>query len=264
MTTATRLRGNDGALGQGEGDNVLDDIEQVFGSAFADVLDAGAASRALFGRAGDDRLFGGPAGDALRGDDGNDTLDGREALDDLEGGRGNDTLLPGPGPTISTSDGDDIQGGDGFDTVDYSSRGQSVNVTVDNVKNDGSSFVYFICLLYLDNGLFGRICLQPVPFPVFENDNVFTDVEAVRGGTAASSITGSAGPNSFEGLGGGDVLDGKGGNDELFGGDGGDKLTGGPGADSLNGGADNDVCDVDPADIKVVSCNERPPIIKGG
>ena len=99
-TTISRNEMADDGTG-GEGDNVHDDIETIYGTAFADTFRGGA---------GDDQVYGG---------DGNDTLDGAGGSDTLNGDAGNDTIAGGPGSDRLTGDsGDDmINGGAGTDTL---------------------------------------------------------------------------------------------------------------------------------------------------
>ena len=137
-----------------EGDT-LEDVENVFGSAYDDTLTGDDRANILSGQAGDDTLSGGDGADTLIGGLGDNTLDGGEGQDivdysgstsgvtvDLEAGTashsgGTDTLSNIE--SVIGSDGDDvltgnafdndfvgslgrdlIDGGDGTDTVDYS------------------------------------------------------------------------------------------------------------------------------------------------
>lgn len=70
-------------------------------------------------------LTGNGAANVLKGGLGHDVLSGGRGSDSLEGGNGNDTLLPGAGNGVA----DTINGGAGFDTVDY--RDALSGVTVD-------------------------------------------------------------------------------------------------------------------------------------
>jgi Ca2+-binding RTX toxin-like protein len=204
------------------------------------------------GGGGNDTLIGGTGEAWLFGDAGNDLLDGRKALataDDLwfDGGTGNDTLyggaargelfgdaghdliVGGAGPELidgqadnDTLDGgagrDTLKGGAGTDTLDYSKRTAAVRVTLTTtpVANDGVSG---------------------------ENDTAWGDVERVRGGAGADSLSGDGSGETLTGNGGNDTLVGNGGNDVLEGGAGADRLYGGSGADRLLGGADHDRLD---------------------
>lgn len=112
QAVAASLNGvaDDGQLG--EGDNVLDDIEVVIGSAASDTLTAGPHPVKLHGGPGDDTLIGSPQTDLLSGGDGNDTLDGAG------------------GPDV-------LAGGDGLDTATYATRGGPVTVSVGTGPDDG-------------------------------------------------------------------------------------------------------------------------------
>lgn len=67
----------------GGGTDTLLNIENVYGTAFADTLSGSTASNMLFGGAGDDSLSGGQGDDFLAGGAGNDTING---------GAGDDTV----------------------------------------------------------------------------------------------------------------------------------------------------------------------------
>lgn len=147
---------------------------------------------------------------AVFGQAGNDTLIGGGQNDYLDGGSDNDVLDGADGS-------DQLKGGTGIDTADFSNRTYALNISLDGVANDG--------------GPGGT-------------DNVFTDVENVKGGSAADTITGNNSANKLEGNGGNDTITGNGGNDTLYGGSGKDYLSGNTGSDKIYGGADNDTIDI--------------------
>jgi Ca2+-binding RTX toxin-like protein len=226
--------GNDRGLAGNNGNDVL------AGDDGDDALNAGE---------GDDLLHGGNGADDLSGGEGTDTVDwadatsgvsvslnginddGREnehdnvspgsGAPDIEGANGglaDDTLVLGAGdgfiaggPGNDYLDGgpgrDSIEGNEGLDEVDYSGRTAALSVDAGSPGGDGEAG---------------------------ENDDVFGDVETIRGG-AANDILVGAGTVS--------VLIGNGGNDQLFGASGDDQLFGGPGADGLDGGDANDTLD---------------------
>lgn len=143
----------------------------------------------LNGGAGDDNLQGGRHRDAFNGGDGNDTMNG-------------------------AGSGDDFHGGAGVDCADYSLTAISVNVSLDDVANDG----------------------RPS-----EGDNVRSDVENMVGGYGNDTLTGSAAANYIQGGGGTDTIYGLGGPDTLDGGMGGAApYSKNNGNDVLWGGAGND------------------------
>jgi Ca2+-binding RTX toxin-like protein len=119
-------------------------------------------------------------------------------------------------------------GGEGVDTVTYADRTAGVNVSLDNVANDGTA---------------------ASASAIGEGDNAHSDIENIVGGKgndrlfgsdAANTISGGDGNDYIEGRGGADVIEGGGGNDEIHGGAGNDQIYGGPGADSMFGEGDND------------------------
>jgi Ca2+-binding RTX toxin-like protein len=93
------------------------------------------------------------------------------------------------------------------DSISYAARADGVNVSLDNVANDGAAG---------------------------EADNVVADVESVTGGQANDTLTAG-------GLSAG--LSGSGGDDFITGGAADDGLSGGAGSDSLSGGAGDDFMD---------------------
>lgn len=186
---------NDG--GPGGTDNVRSDFEVILGGTLGDTLTGNGSANTLRGNGG---------ADVLRGLGGNDSLHGGTGNDTLEGGDGND-LLDG------AEDGDEFRGGTGLDTADFSYRTDALQISLDDVRNDGA-------------GAFG--------------DNVRSDVEAVLGGSAGDRLVGSAAANSLVGNGGNDTILGNGGNDSLWGNSGADSLDGGLNADRAFGGSGND------------------------
>lgn len=124
-------------MAQGEGNDLLVSIEDVFGSEFADTIRGGGGVNHLSGNggndtmyglggademiggAGNDRMFGGDGNDTMLGSTGNDLLEGENGNDTLSGNEGNDTLNGGFG-NDSLSGGDDadhLGGGAGNDTL---------------------------------------------------------------------------------------------------------------------------------------------------
>src|SRR5262249_37575388 len=71
---------------------LLDQLEAVVGTAFADVIVGNALVNALRGGLGNDTLTAAGGNDILLGGDGDDSLDGGAGLDLLIGGNGADTL----------------------------------------------------------------------------------------------------------------------------------------------------------------------------
>ncbi len=83
---------NDGA--PGEGDNVLLDTEDAYGTDGPDKLTGNALDNTLDGNGGNDQIVGGPGSDGLFGGDGDDNINSRDGSpDNVECGPGNDVAL---------------------------------------------------------------------------------------------------------------------------------------------------------------------------
>ena len=83
---------NDGAAG--EGDNVLLDTEDVYGTEGPDKLTGNRLDNALDGLGGNDQIVGGPGADGLFGGDGDDNINSRDGSPDrVECGAGTDVAL---------------------------------------------------------------------------------------------------------------------------------------------------------------------------
>ncbi|GAA1295250.1 hypothetical protein Psi02_61150 [Planotetraspora silvatica] len=85
----------------GEGDQVFNDFEAIFGSAYNDTLSGRETAEWLFGLGGDDTLLGMDGNDELYGGDGKDVLVGMAGDDYLNGGPGSSNSCAG-GPGINT------------------------------------------------------------------------------------------------------------------------------------------------------------------
>ena len=221
--TMTGGLGNDGEL-DGEAGTDTVSYADGRGSAVNVVLNDGAAR--TDGGADDaeggqreavvntENVTGSSHGDTLRGDserntlsggDGPDTLLGLGSADVLDGNAGDDTLDGG-----ADTGGDVINGGDGQDLVDFSSRSQGVVVSLAGpaINNDGHGG---------------------------DQDNVNPgDVEQVRGSSHNDVLNGNALANVLVGGSGADLLEGGGGNDTASYAD-----QGAPVSVTLNAGADD-------------------------
>ena len=198
-------------LDGGDGDDELrgnagDDV--LKGGAGADELDGGDDDDALFGDAGDDILKGSAGDDKLGGAAGADELDGGDGDDELSGGEGDDILEGGAGSDgLDGGAGNDrLDGGTGIDWIIY--RESNAGVTIDLTDNSSAG---------------GHA-----------TGDTISNVENIMGTDYADALTGDGNANSLHGLDGADDLSGNGGNDVLNGGAGADRLDGGAGTDRLS------------------------------
>ncbi len=113
-----------GWLGDAEGD-IIQNVENVTGSNFNDVLVGDGLANKLVGNGGNDILNGEGGADRLWGGDGHDTLDGGAGNDELVGGAGDDLLIGGAGQ-------DSMWGGAGADTFRYTSLSDFDNLEIIN------------------------------------------------------------------------------------------------------------------------------------
>ena len=179
----------------------------------------------LFGSAYDDILIGNFDNNSLGGYHGNDRLDGRAGHDSLYGGPGADVLI----------------GGEGSDTVSYFSSEAGVEVrlsdgTARGGDAEGDTFPGRQSVEYLDAEGTPRVA------EVSDIENLAgSQYDDILVGTPGDNLlVGFRGNDELYGGFGDDFLFGEPGADELDGGYGNDLLFGGPGADELDGGYGND------------------------
>lgn len=214
--------GNDdlhgGTLYGGAGDDALHGdgrFVSIAGDAGNDRIDGRSGS--WNGGAGNDALIasgtrggqfeGGPGDDLLVGASGSDALYGGGGRDVLRGGPGADTLNDGDERSLAFTpalglmrrpvDADDLDGGEGNDTVDYGFRLRGVDVDLRRASGNGAPG---------------------------ENDRI-ADFENVTGTGGSDRLIGTDGPNHIRGVGSGatpegDVIRGLGGDDDISAGDG--------------------------------------------
>jgi len=236
--------------GDAAGD-VLTAIENVVGSAFADVLRGGLGANLLAGGGGNDVLAGRGLADTLDGGAGIDTADYSESIggvtvdltlpmqsggdaardvlisienvtgskysDWLYGDAGANALSGGAGDDTLVGRGgaDRLDGGDGRDTADYSAAASAVRVD-----------------LTLGTGAWGEA-----------QGDVLVGIENLKGTAFADHLRGDAGSNVIDAGAGDDTIVGSAGPDTVYGGAGNDHVSDYAGTDWLDGGAGFDVID---------------------
>ncbi len=204
-----------GGLGDDDlyGDEGDDDL---YGDDGHDSLIGGAGFDVLLGGVGNDDLSGGDDDDLLEGDDGDDSLDGGDGDDELYAGTGDDSVQGGAGDDLiiggNGAGNDSYAGGDGVDTVRYTSAtaGIMVNLSGGMAKSKGA-----------DAGI---------------GKDKLASIENVIGGDFADVLIGSAGNNELTGGAGNDSVNGGNGDDLIIdgAGSGNDKYVGGGGADTVD------------------------------
>lgn len=214
-----------GIVSGGDGNDRLNGIEGVTGSAYNDTLTGRSDTYSeLWGGKGDDLLIGGDGGASLRGGSGNDILQGGKSWDwayyddssssvtvnlskgTAIGGGGNDTLSGIEG-VFGSNYNDTLTGND----LDNSIEGWSGN----DVLIGGKGYDTL-------SGSDGKDMLQGGD-----------DADSLYGGSGNDVLQGGDGDDWLDGGSGNDLLLGGAGNDTLLEGDGNDKLTGGTGIDNF-------------------------------
>lgn len=267
--------GGYGYGGTSQGDFVAADIEQLDGSAYADILMASGNGDYLKGNEGNDYLFGGAGYDVLVGGGGRDWLEGGANVDDLYGGSGTDTVAysgSSAGVTVTIGGigyyGDAAGDWIGSDVENLSGSaygdalfGSSGSNTLDGWKGDDYLYGYggYDTLIgglgadYMNGGADeDTVSYEAAGSAVWidlykgqgsngeaQGDRYYS-IEDARGSNYNDTFLGSNGDNDLYGLGGRDFMWAGNGNDYLSGGDGNDGLAGEAGRDLLVGGAGND------------------------
>jgi Ca2+-binding RTX toxin-like protein len=193
----------DTLLGTGGADNLIglagDDVligdggdDAISAGEGADFVDGGAGRDAIQAGAGDDTVFAGGDADLIHGEAGADRLFGQGGNDVIFAGAGNDTVVGGAGNDLFVGElyddhdvyfGDDIDGGNGIDTLDLSAI--TANLTVD-----------------LGNGVLGRgsaVSEQSGADTLWSIENVATGFgdDTITASAAVNVMQGGAGDDSF-------------------------------------------------------------------
>ena len=155
--------------GQGEtGLEIFTSDGTVTGSGRGDTITStGFNASVINGHGGDDFIIGNNLAETLSGGDGNDTITTNNGIDTVFGGAGDDVII---------ANGDNIDGGNGVDTVQLSNRNSFFdtnivsNVEVFEIVNDGLSGTNFV---YLSDSTFGGDVDESLTFNIDSTENDF-------------------------------------------------------------------------------------------
>ena len=206
------------------------DIENLTGSAMADILAGDLRNNTIMGGGGDDKIYGGPNpadadmmnsgidnNDTLHGDGGNDMIFGGFGNDILRGGAGDDMLNGGAGADrLFGGAGDDMIHADATDI--YASVADDGTITYRAVANaaariiDGGEGNDTVSFAKLEDGIGATgnaVTLGLLDSALETGTSTYLDgVENIIGTQDDDVITGNGGDNVIEGHEGGDNLDG--------------------------------------------------------
>ncbi len=239
-----------GTGGDAAGDT-LTAIENITGSASADVLTGDGSANTLTGNAGDDTLDGGA---------GNDMLVGGAGADSLTGGADTDTAdysASSAGVTVNLTTGigtgGDAQGDTLVNIENVTGSGNADTLTGDGgantlLGNSGDDILAGLGGADSLNGGGGNDTADYSASGAGVTVDLTVTTAQTSGGDASGDIlssienvTGSVGADTLTGGSGANVLTGNGGDDTLNGAAGNDTLSGGGGNDVIDGGADTDL-----------------------
>lgn len=188
-----------------------DDTDIIYGELGDDSIFGGMGNDTLYGDklentvagdilGGDDTIWGGNDNDYIYGGGGNDSLSGEDGGDVIWGGNGDDVisggldaniLYGGAGNDMFIVTGNDtIDGGDGFDTADYSGYSAGIFVT-----ESGDLFPY------AGGGIIGHISNIESIIGTAYADRIDTTVanNTIHAGAGADTIFGSYGHDTIDG-----------------------------------------------------------------
>lgn len=170
---------NDGNSTGSEADNVRDDVENL-------ICPTGAVACTVTGNTSDNVLTGGGG------------------LDTFSGGAGDDKFVMGANATVGAG-ADVISGGAGIDTIDFSTFGTTINVTMDGNASTTMSKV-------INTDVENLTCPTGSACTVVGNDGP----NRIVGSSAADTISAMGGDDFIETSGGNDTVDCGDGSDILY------------------------------------------------
>ena len=219
------------------------DIENLTGSAMADILAGDLRDNTIMGGGGDDKIYGGPnpadadkesdAGltnadtlmgqggdDMIFGGVGNDTLDGGDGDDTLNGGAGNDTFYGGAGSDVIYADADDAVINGWLETPpedDTATTGDGEDESLESHRDNDPMAADTVSFEKLEEGIVRTLGITTITggTGTIPTDITISNVENIIGSQGDDELGGSGGPNVIEGGEGGDTLDGGDGEDTL-------------------------------------------------
>ncbi len=262
----------------GAGFDLLESIENVIGSNFADTITGTTAANDLLGGAGNDVILGGSGNDQLNGGAGDDQLNGGSGTDvaiyagaaagvavnlSLTGaqnsrGAGIDTLtsieqlvgssfndrLTGNAASnrLTGGLGNDILTGDaGNDLLEGGDGTDALDGGAGDDRLNGGNGSDYVIYSAATGAVIVNLGLTTVQSTGGAGNDQLSNIERLYGSNYGDTLTGSSVANLLSGRGGNDMINGGAGNDTIRGDAGNDIVNGEGGNDFLTGGDGDDV-----------------------
>ena len=234
--------------GLAEGD-IISNIENLSGSKFADELFGDSGANSLKGGKGGDTILGRAGADIINGGKGADTLSGGRGNDTLSyGGSGQGVTVNLATNTVSggQADGDTIQG---FENIAGTIAVDTLTGDAGNnlIRGGGSGDILdgglgFDTLNYRGSDAFVSVNLATgAATGGHAQGDMFMNFDAVIGSKFDDVLTGNDAANVLRGSAGNDIIDGGLGDDTLVGNAGNDTFMFNAGNDRIKGGTGDDI-----------------------
>ncbi len=208
----------------------LEGDDEIRGGGNGNILDGGPGKDAIWGGPANDEIYGGAQPDVIRGGGGDDVIDGgngndriwgQAGADVIDGWNGADIIHGGPGSDL-------LVGWYGHDTLNGDDGPDLLAGEAGNDQLNGGNGVDAVSQLLSPNGV---ILNLRTGTSTGEGTDTLTSIQDAIGSNFDDQITGNGLVNVLLGADGDDVIVGKGANDEIDAGDGIDDVRGGLGID---------------------------------
>lgn len=229
--------------GHATGD-IIEEFENLTGSAFDDQLEGTTGNNVIDGGAGNDIINGENGNDTLNGDAGNDTISSGNGNDTMNGGDGDDLLLGDNGINVYNGDaGDDTLQILGF-TAGNTFDGGGDNDTF-SFETFGSDYI-----ANLNTGVYDRVTMG--------QSSTLANIENITAGAGDDILTGNSNDNVLIGGSGNDTINALNGTNTVDAGNGNDTVIFQSGASllgSYDGGSGTDTLDANAVWSNLVTFN---------
>ncbi len=231
VTVSLAIAGGQNTIGAGV--DTLIGIENLTGSAQADILSGDAANNTILGGNGNDLIDGGDGNDILNGEAGTDTLNYRNAAGGVKinltltsaqitGGAGTDTVSNFEN-ILGSAFNDDLTGTTGANVIDGGDGNDIINGGLGNDTMTGGAGTDTVTFATASALVTANLMTGTATGGA--GVDTFSGFENLTGSTYNDILTGDAGDNAIDGGAGNDTIDGGAGNDALIGNTGIDTVT---------------------------------------